>query len=112
MWTDRPRAWTDGLLLATAVGMVLCVIVSIGRETDPVPATLPQCQEVVVIIHQDEEILATCPPGTWLDIVDNANVVCRCGEQRTPKFFITPRQTPRKPQADPPRKDDKPGIEI
>jgi hypothetical protein len=85
MWTERPK-WTDGLILATAVGLGLSVIVSIGREPDQPQATAPTCQEVVVIVHQGEEILAQCPQGSWIDIVDN-NVVCRCGPRREPLWF-------------------------
>lgn len=87
MWTERPRALTDGLLLAIAVGLTVSVIVSIERERDQrTVVSPPQCQEVVVLIHPKEEILAQCPQGSWLDIVDN-NVVCRCGSRREPLLF-------------------------
>jgi hypothetical protein len=120
MWTERPRALTDGLLLATAFGLALSMIVNIGHEPDEQSVTsLPQCQEVVVLVHQGEEILAQCPQGSWLDIVDN-NVVCRCGSHREPLWFeheqpkthILP-PTPRNTPTDPPRfPGDKRGIPI
>jgi len=106
--------WTDGLVMATLVGLLLIMIVSIGFETSSVPISIPQCQEVVVTIHQGEETLATCPAGTWLDIMDD-NVVCRCSpqdrHQPVPKF-ITPPSTTQIPKATPPQRDDKGGIEI
>ena len=107
--------WKDGLILVTAVGLVLCMIVSIGRETEQPSVAAPQCQEVVVTIHQGEEILAQCPQGTWLDIVDNLNVVCRCSPRREPLWFERGHRPPihRIPQADPPPlPDDKRGTEI
>jgi len=114
MWTERPKMWTDGLIMATAMGLVMGLIVSIGCETERPSASHPQCQEVVVLVHQGEEILAQCPQGTWLDVVDGVNVVCRCGERRTPKWFErTPSSPPPEPQADPPKLfDGKHGTEI
>jgi hypothetical protein len=118
MWTERPRAWIDGLILATTCGLALCVIVSIGRDVGPTPPPNPQCQEVVVDVHNGEEILAQCPPGHWLDIVDNANVVCRCGARPDFSLFerepvrILPPPTHRIPQAEPPHFDDHKGIEL
>jgi len=115
MWTERPKVWTDGLVLASAVGLALSVIVSFGHDPDPVPVSLPQCQEVVVTVHDGEEILASCPPGTQLDIV-SGNVVCRCPVakeiRRIPRFFFAPPSTQQIPQADPPLQDDKRGTEI
>lgn len=119
MWTERPKVWTDGLIMATTVGLAMGLIVSIGSESDPTPAQLPSCQEVVVMVHPGEEVLAQCPQGTWLDIVDGVNVVCRCQAPREPRFFERspgPSDVPppirRIPQADPPLKDDKRGTEI
>lgn len=114
MWTERPRALVDGLLMVTALGLVMSVIVSFGREPEQSAPPLTQCQEVVVSIHEGEEILAQCPSGTWLDIVDNLNVVCRCGQRREPLWFErrrppihpTPQTNP------PPLSDDKRGTEI
>src|SRR5579864_7522439 len=103
MWTERPRAITDGLLMVTAIGLSLSLIVSIGRESEQSAPPPTQCQEVVVLIHQGEEILAQCPSGTWLDIVDNLNVVCRCGSRREPTWFERRRPPIQQiPQADPP----------
>ena len=115
MWTERPRV-LDGLIMATACGLVLGVIVSIGHDVEPVSPSLPQCQEVVVDVHNGEEILAQCPPGHWLDIVDNANVVCRCGPHQyvevPPPVRILPPSTHPLPPAESPRFDGKRGIDI
>ncbi len=115
MWTERPRA-LDGLIMVTACGLVLGVIVSIGHDVEPSSPSLPQCQEVVVDVHNGEEILARCPAGHWLDIVDNANVVCRCGPRKEtneiPPIRILPPSTRPIPPAESPRFDDKRGIDI
>jgi hypothetical protein len=112
MWTERPK-WTDGLIMVTSVGLALSVIVSIGHESTPVSP--PTCQEAIVLVHQGEEILAQCPQGTWIDIVDN-NVVCRCGARREPLWFehvppVPPEQE--NPRTDRPFKSDgKQGTQI
>jgi len=103
--------------VATIICFLVGEVFSIGREPSEQSAvTSPQCQEVVVIVHQGEEILAQCPQGTWIDIVDN-NVICRCGTRREPQWFEcepTPEtpHTQRIPSAEPPRFDDKRGIEL
>jgi hypothetical protein len=86
MWTEHPRPFMDGLLMATAVGLVLSVIVSNGCRHEPAAVTSSQCQEVIVTVQKNGQVLARCPRGTRLDIVGDY-VVCRCGHSREPESF-------------------------
>jgi hypothetical protein len=79
MWTERPRAFTDGLVVVTVVSLVMCAALGLVSHVPPKQA----CQEVVVDVESSKHILAQCPAGTWVDIVDD-NVVCRCGTRREP----------------------------
>ena len=119
MWTERPRPLLDGLLLGTAVSLGLCSILSIWSVDTAKAASTSQCQEVVALVEPRGKILAQCPAGTYIEIVDE-NVVCRCGSRREPIFdfddnppSLIPPPTQPLPNADPPvLKDDKHGIDI
>ena len=84
MWTERPRPFIDGLGLTTIVGLVTCLIVSIvsAHDVRPDPSG---CQEVIVAVHPKQGVLARCPTGTYLEILDE-NVICRCS--RPPSFVM------------------------
>lgn len=114
MWTERPSAFRDGLVIATVVGLGLCSILSI-KDVHPQGLT-SQCQDVVVNVENKGQILARCPPEMHIDIV-NTFVVCRCGEPKPGSVdnqlpFIVPND-PMNPNAEPPQKfDDRRGIDL
>ena len=78
MWYDRPRPMSDGLVGAIVGGLGLCVILSLRSAGDVKASPASECQEVVVTVERQGNVLAHCPPGTYIDILES-EVVCRCG---------------------------------
>jgi len=105
MWTERPVPVTDGLIIATSIGVALVAILSLWSAGDATRQPVSQCQEVVVIVERRGNVLARCPIGTYIDISDGANVVCRCGIDRQPTSVeVEPSDPPSSeetPNADP-----------
>ena len=112
MWLKPPNSWRDGLIGATLFSLTVAAIFSITSTSDETNHRSSQCQEVVVDVEKKGNILARCPTGTYIDIVDN-NVICRCGVRRTveslerepdelvfPPLEITPNPVPRLPRDD------------
>lgn len=83
MWSERPNAFKDGLILSTAIGLTLVTILTLRGASNEKTLFVSQCQEVVVDIEKNGNILAQCPVGTYLQIVDG-NVICRCDKPRGP----------------------------
>ena len=115
MWLKRPNALSDGILLATAIGLVLSAIVIIKGASSGEQYLVPLCQEVVVDVEKDGNILARCPAGTYIEIDTGANVLCRCpngrAPDRAPTLFIDPMPTEPK-LTEPPRPRDDKSIQL
>jgi hypothetical protein len=118
MWTERPRPLWDGLLVATMIAIGLCSILSIWSVDAAKPAPTVKCQEVVALVEPRGHVLAQCPTGTYIEIIDE-NVVCRCGTRRQPTSievdppeFFMPQPNQTLPNAEPPNFGDQHGIEL
>ena len=107
---------TDGLVvstLAAALALAIGITTSVDREQ---PHTL-QCQEVVINVDQRGNILAQCPVGTYIELVDS-NVICRCNkphsiesvEELPPTLVFPPDQI--LPNPVPKQRGDDRGIEL
>lgn len=80
MWTERPRPYTDGLFTALCIsGLIVAAIAILWGKGHEKPSVESQCQEVVANVAKRGYVLAQCPPGTWVDIVNDKYVICRCG---------------------------------
>lgn len=90
MWSERPKAFSDGLVASTAISLSLLAILSLWNSGEAKKQPESLCQEVVVIVERRGNILAQCPVGTYLDISDGANAVCRCGIDRQPNNDVDP----------------------
>lgn len=90
MWSDRPNAFKDGVLVATALSLALLAIVITKGSNGGNALLVPQCQEVVVDVEKRGNILARCPVGTYIEIDDYGNVICRCGDRQAPTYDKEP----------------------
>lgn len=115
MWLKRPDSLMDGILFASGVALVLGAIVIIKGASNGEQLLVPACQEVVVDVEKNGNVLAECPPGTYIEIDEAANVLCRCDAPRGPSrppglIFNDPMLTqPKNPDPEParPPHDDK-----
>ena len=115
MWTELPRPLRDGMLAATAIAVAFASILILMSATQPTAATTPKCQEVIVTVEKQGNVLAQCPPETYIEILDNMTVYCRCGARRVPETIeIHPDRSPNPLQNSepPPAHDDRRGIEL
>lgn len=89
----------DWATLVTSI-MLFCLVfyaIFTSRNVDRSETTSAQkCQEVVVQIEPTGHVLAQCPTGTYIEIVDG-DVICRCGvrqlhvdESTTTELFMSP----------------------
>ena len=53
-----------------------------------------RCQEVIVRVDLKSDIVARCPVGTYLDVLDD-NVVCRCGDKTSNQNVVPTEPEPR-----------------
>ncbi len=113
MWTERPRPLRDGLLAAAAIAVALASILTLANVGTVVPTS--KCQEVIVTVEKQGNVLAQCPPETYIEILDNMTVYCRCGERRVPESVQIYRDRspyPLQNPEPPPVSDDHRGIEL
>jgi len=117
MWTERPNPLKDGLIIAAAVGLTMCAILSIRNADDAKQSSSSQCQEVVAKVEKNGSILAQCPHGTYIELFDG-NVICRCGKRREPESievdpsppFLLPAPNQNLPNAEPSLQPDDKGV--
>lgn len=118
MWSERPNALKDGLVLASSISLVMLAILIVKSVSGGNPLFGFQCQEVVVDVVKRGNILAECPAGTHIEIDEFTNVICRCEDRRS---FLLDREPslmfndpmPTKPTTPAPfRKHDDTGIEL
>jgi len=83
MWTKVERG-----IGYTALTIAVVISLTAGILINRTPAHAASgCQEVVAVIEQKGNVLATCPTGTYIEVLtmDDAEVVvCRCGKRREP----------------------------
>lgn len=117
MWIDPPHYFRDGVIAATAISLAFLAIFS-ATSTSDAKMPVSQCQEVVVDVQKKGNVLARCPSGTYIEIVDD-NVVCRCGKRsyvekqevsEPPPLVFPPLEITPNPEPNPQR-DDR-GIEL
>ena len=81
MWTECPDPLFDGLVVAGIVGLVFSAILAAKGASDEKSLQALKCQEVVIVAEKRGNILAQCPAGTYIDVLDSDVIVCRCASQ-------------------------------
>jgi hypothetical protein len=81
MWTELPKPLLDGTIVATSLALALATILSLVGSGSVIGST-DKCQEVVVSIARNGTTLAQCPPETYIELVDDNVILCRCGQRK------------------------------
>lgn len=95
MQGERLSLFKDITTIVSAVVVSVAVFTlsmyGLGQQrTRVVEVPHKECQELIIRVDKQADVLAHCPSGTYIDIIDD-HVVCRCGKRiELPNIIVLP----------------------